>query len=64
MIIKYSSPRQLHKMVKIEDAVEIAKMWIKGDEYYINNTGAISNLSSVISTIGWYMISIFFLFEE
>lgn len=35
MIIKYSSPRQLHKMVKNEDAVEIAKMWIKGDEYYI-----------------------------
>lgn len=35
MIIKYSSPRQLHKMVKIEDAVEIAKMWIKGNEYYI-----------------------------
>lgn len=35
MIIKYSSPRQLHKMVKNEDAVEIAKMWIKGDEYYL-----------------------------
>lgn len=35
MIIKYSSPRQLHKIVKIEDAVEIANMWMKGDEYYI-----------------------------
>ena len=35
MIIKYSSPRQLHKIIKNEDAVEIAKMWIKGDEYYI-----------------------------
>lgn len=35
MIIKYASPRQLNKMVKTEDAVEIAKMWIKGDEYYM-----------------------------
>jgi superfamily II DNA/RNA helicase len=35
MIIKYSSPRQLHKIVKVEDAVEIANMWMKGDEYYI-----------------------------
>ena len=35
MLIKYSSPRQLHKIVKIEDAIEIAKMWIKGDEYYV-----------------------------
>ena len=35
MIIKYSSPRHLHKIIKIEDALEIAKMWIKGQEYYI-----------------------------
>lgn len=34
MIIKYSLPRQLHKIVKIEDAVEIAKMWTHGHEYY------------------------------
>lgn len=35
MIIKYASPRQLHKIVKIEDAIEIAKMWMRGDEYYV-----------------------------
>lgn len=35
MIIKYSSPRQLHKIAKVEDAIEIAKMWMKGDEYYV-----------------------------
>lgn len=35
MIIKYSSPRQLHKVIKVEDAIEIAKMWMKGDEYHI-----------------------------
>lgn len=35
MIVKYSSPRHLHKIIKIEDALEIAKMWIKGQEYYI-----------------------------
>lgn len=34
MIIKYSSPRQLHKIVKVEDAIEIAKMWMSGHEYY------------------------------
>jgi len=33
MIIKYSSPRHLHKMVKSEDAIEIAKMWMDGYEY-------------------------------
>ena len=35
MIINYSSSRYLNKIVKIEDAFEIAKMWIKGEEYYI-----------------------------
>ena len=35
MIVRYSSPRHLHKIIKIEDALEIAKMWIKGQEYYI-----------------------------
>ena len=34
MIIKYSSPRYLHKIVKVEDAIEIAKMWMSGHEYY------------------------------
>ena len=35
MIIKHSSPRHLHRIVKIEDAIEIAKMWMSGQEYYI-----------------------------
>lgn len=34
MIVKYSSPRHLQKIVKIEDAIEIAKMWTHGHEYY------------------------------
>ena len=34
MIIKYSSSRSLSKIVNIDDAIEIAKMWMKGDEYY------------------------------
>lgn len=34
-IIKYSAPRHLHKIVKIEDAIEIAKMWMNGQGYYI-----------------------------
>ena len=38
MIVKYSSPRHLHKIVRIEDAVEIAKMWMEGTEYYIIQT--------------------------
>ena len=35
MIIKYSSPRILHKIVKQENVIKIAKMWISGHEYYI-----------------------------
>lgn len=35
MMIKFSSPRHLHRIIKIEDALEIAKMWIKGQEYYV-----------------------------
>ncbi len=35
MIIRYSSPRYLHKIVNIEDAIEIAKMWMKGQVYYL-----------------------------
>lgn len=34
-IIKYLAPRHLHKIVKIEDAIEIAKMWMNGQGYYI-----------------------------
>lgn len=33
MVIKYSSSRYLYKITKIEDAIEIAKMWMRGQEY-------------------------------
>ena len=33
MIIKYSSARYLNKLEKPDNAVEIAKMWMHGDEY-------------------------------
>ena len=35
MIIKFSSPRYLHKIVEFENAIEIAKTWMSGQEYYI-----------------------------
>lgn len=35
MIVKYSSPRHLQKLVRIDDAIEIAKLWMDGQGYNI-----------------------------
>ena len=40
VIIKYSSSRNLHKIIKVEDAIEISKMWMKGKSYYEIQTTA------------------------
>ena len=35
MIAKHSSSRTLRKLVNVDDAIEIAKMWINGDAYHM-----------------------------
>ncbi len=48
MIVKYSSHCNLHKMVKIDDVIEIAKMWMDGKSYFMIHNVAEQNDYKII----------------
>ena len=48
MIVKYSPQCNLHKMVKIDDVIEIAKMWMDGKEYFSIHSIAVQNGYKII----------------
>lgn len=48
IIVKYSSCKNLKKIVKIENAIEIAKKWMEGCEYHIIQSDAELNAYKII----------------